>query len=111
MVTFKKYHALLNDRLICIPFSKHLTVPCQILLFVHFLLLLLYSCVFRRCDINQECSLVVLHYNYNIWSSVFNHVVRLDTDIYYYSYYYYYYLQYLLIRNFLFRETKTEKMP
>jgi len=57
-----------------------LEFPCQILVFIHFLLLLLlYSCVSGHCDIYQECRLVVLLYDYNIWSSVFNHVVRLDT--------------------------------
>ena len=47
----------------------------------HFQLLLLYSRVSGHCDIYQEYRLVVLRYDYNVWSSVFSHVVRLDTYI------------------------------
>ena len=40
-----------------------------------------YSCFSWHYDIYQGCRLVVLLYDYNIWSSVFNHVVRLYTYI------------------------------
>ena len=46
-----------------------------------------FSCSFSstrfsgHCSIYQECRLVVLLYDHNIWPSVFNHVVRLDTYI------------------------------
>jgi len=50
---------------ISVHFPKPLEFPCQILVFTHFLLLLLNSCVSRHCNIYQECRLVVL-YDYNI---------------------------------------------
>ena len=43
-------------------FLKPLEFPCQILLFIYFLLLLLlYSYVSGQCNIYQECRLVVLY--------------------------------------------------
>jgi len=52
---------------------------CQILAFMHCLLVLLYSHVSRHCDIYQQCRLVL--YVCSIWSSVFSHMICLDTYI------------------------------
>jgi len=60
-------------------FQSLLSSRGQIQVFTHFLLFLLfYCCVSGHCRVYQECRFVVLLYNYNIWSSVFNHV-HLDT--------------------------------
>jgi len=67
-----------------IHFPKPLEFQCQILVFVHFLLLLLlYACVSGHCDTYEEYAVLLSLsiYDCNIGSSVFNHVVRLDTYI------------------------------
>ena len=42
---------------------------CQLLIFVHFLLLrFVDSCVSRHCNVYYQCPVVVFVYNYNGWS-------------------------------------------
>jgi len=47
----------------------------------HFLLLLFHSSICRLCIVYQECSLVVLVNDYDVWSSVFNHTIRHDIHV------------------------------
>ena len=61
-------------------FQSLLRSGCQILAFMHAVLVLLYSRVSRHCDIYQQCCLVVL-YVCSICSSVFSHMICLDTYI------------------------------
>ena len=75
-------------------FSKPLQFLCQILVFVYFLLLFSSILVSPDTEMYIKSTILLLH-DYNVWPSVFNHVVCLDIyialDFHFYCYYYYYY--------------------